>query len=265
MARVRSRSLIGDMTRKKTSPTTLVVDVAGTEDRVLGYVRVSTDDQAANGISLAEQRRRIEAYCQAHGLALVGFVEDKGESAKSLKRAGFQKALKKLKRGDAGGLVAVKLDRISRSIRDVIDLVERSKREGWYLHSLSEKLDTSTATGRFFVHMLAALAQLEREQIGERTKAAMAELKRQGKRVSGRPPFGYRFDGDRVVPVPREQRILTRIRRLAADGMGSWRIWKALNVRGGRNPRTGRPWSRGCLAAVLRTQAQSLVPRDSVF
>ena len=116
----------------------------------------------------------------------------------------LQRALQALRSGEVVGLVAVKLDRLSRTTRDVLDLVARAEKESWALHSIEERLDTSSAQGRFVVTLLGALSQLEREQAAERTKSAMAELRRQGRRISGKPPFGYRFEGGRVVEVTEE-------------------------------------------------------------
>jgi len=224
--------------------------------RVLGYVRVSTEDQSANGVSLDAQRHRLTAYAAAHGLELVGIEADEGISAKKTSnRPALQRALARLKRKEADGLVAVKLDRLSRSTRDVLDLVSISEREGWALHSIEERLDTSSPHGRFVVTVLAALAQMEREQIASRTKAAMGELRRQGRKTSSKAPFGYRFDGDRVVEVPAEQRILARIAALQADGLGCCRITNALNE-SGPNPRVKRPWNVGTVRAILRTVAR---------
>ena len=127
--------------------------------RLIGYVRVSTDGQADNGVSLEEQRHRIARYAEMHGHVLVGFEVDAGVSGKTLARPGFQRALRRLRQGEADGLVAVKLDRLTRSIKDAIHLVGRADREGWSLHSLSESLDTSNAVGRFTVHLLGALAE----------------------------------------------------------------------------------------------------------
>ena len=101
--------------------------------------------------------------------------------------------------------------------------------------------------------ILAAMAQLEREQIVERTKWAMAELRRQGKRISGRPPFGYRFEDGRVVEVAQEQTILQRIRELQHEGRGCYAIATRLNREGVHNPRTGREWFFGTMRSVMRT------------
>ena len=218
---------------------------------LLGYLRVSTPGQAEHGISLAEQRHRIEQYAAAHGAVLVGFEADRGVSGRTVRRGGLQRALRRLAGGDAAGLVVTKLDRLSRSTRDVLDLVDRCQREGWELHSIGEHLDTSTAAGRFVVAVLASLAQMEREQVAERTKAALSELRRQGRRVSGRPPLGYRFEAGMVVAVAEEQAILRRLQELQAQGLGAKASATRMNGDGLLNPRTGRPWRPGTLRAIL--------------
>jgi site-specific DNA recombinase len=228
---------------------------------VIGYARVSTFDQATEGVSLEAQRRLIEAHCEAHGLTLLRVEEDRGISAKKTAgRPGLARAREALRRGDANALVATKLDRVTRSIRDAIALIEQAEREGWRLVSLGEALDTATPMGRFFVHMLGALAELERAQIGERTKAALAELKRQGRRVSGKPPLGYRFEAGRLVAVPGEQAVARRIVALAEMGWGAKRMAAALNGEGIVNPRTGKAWFHGTLRDValgLATRARA--------
>jgi len=221
--------------------------------RVLGYARVSTTEQVVEGISLDAQRHRIRAYCDAHGLALVGIEADEGLSAKrTSNRPALQRALEALKKKEAAGLVAVKLDRLSRTTRDVLDLVARSDREAWELHSIDERLDTGTAQGRFVVTILGGLAQLEREQTAERTRQAMAELRRQRRRISGKPPFGYRFEGDAVVAEPAEQPVLERMLALRDAGHGEWKIARVLNDEGLGNPRTGNDWFYGTVRAILR-------------
>ena len=117
---------------------------------------------------------------------------------------------------------------------------------------------TSSPGGRFVVTVLGALAQLEREQAAERTKTAMAELRRQGRRISGKPPFGYRFDGDRVVEEPGEQEILRRIRELRDAGKGCYAIASALTREGVVNPRTERPWYFGTVRAILQSAERRL-------
>ena len=227
------------------------------EAGVIGYIRVSTTEQADKGVSLDAQRHRLEAYCTAHGLALLRVEEDAGVSAKrTSNRPALQRALRALARGEASGLVAVKLDRLSRTTRDVLDLVSRAEKEDWALHSIDERLDTSSPQGRFVVTVLGALAQLEREQAADRTRVALAELRRQGRRCSGRPPFGFRFEGGRVVEVAEEQKVLARMKGVADDGAGCYRVATVLNEEGMPNPRTGRPWFFGTVRAILDSAAR---------
>ncbi len=209
---------------------------------IIAYCRVSTNEQAEAGISLKAQRRRLRAYAEAHGLHMLRVEEDAGISAKKTSnRPALQRALQALRRGEADGLAIVKLDRLSRTTRDILDLVSRAEKEGWALHSIEEKLDTSSPHGRFVVTVLGALAQLEREQIAERTKTAMGELRRQGRRISGKPPFGFRFEGDRVVEEPGEQALLRRMHDLRTAGAACYRVASTLNREGIPNPRTRRP------------------------
>jgi len=225
-------------------------------NRVVAYLRVSSEDQSANGVSLDAQRHRIRAYCEAHALNLVQIETDQGISAKATtNRPGLQRTLELLHAGKASGVVVIKLDRLTRSLRDVIDLIARAEREGWQLHSIGENLDTSTPHGKFVVHLFGALAQLEREQVGERTRIAMGELRRQGRKTSSKAPFGYRHEKRRLVPVPSEQKILARLLALRAEGLGCVKLTRALNAEG-PNPRVRRPWNVGVVRAILRTVAR---------
>jgi DNA invertase Pin-like site-specific DNA recombinase len=219
---------------------------------------VSTDDQAEHGVSMDEQCSRIKAYATAHGLQVVRIASDKGISGKTIKgRPGLLGALEDLSDAEAGGLVVCKLDRLSRTTTDILGLVEQANRDGWQLHSIDEHLDTASSHGRFVVGILSLLAQMEREQTAERTRHALAELRRRGKRVSGRAPFGHRFEGDEVVEDPDEQKILTRILELRAEGFGARRIAKALNDAWVKNPRTRRWWTHSTMGDLLRTATRS--------
>ena len=139
---------------------------------VLGYVRVSTEEQAEQGISPEAQEAQLRAYCEAHRLTLAGLVFENGISGRTIRiRPGLVQALQALRGGDVDGIVVTKLDRLSRSARDVLDLVARAEREGWQVYSIGEHLDTSSPSGRLVLTILAGLAQMEREQTAERTKA----------------------------------------------------------------------------------------------
>jgi len=152
----------------------------------LGYIRVSTAEQAAEGASMEAQRGAITAKAAAKGWDLE-IISEPALSAKDLdNRPGLTAALARLDGGEADYLVATALDRISRSVHDVADLMARTERNGWALVSLREDIDTSNAIARLFVHMIAAISEFERSIIGERTKAGMAQKKLEGA-VFGKP------------------------------------------------------------------------------
>ena len=155
--------------------------------QVVGYVRVSTDEQSSSGAGLEAQRQAIIAECQRRGWTLVTVVEDAGWSAKDLKRPGIQEALRILKDGDATGLVAAKLDRLSRSMLDFTGLMAMAQRQGWALVALDCAVDTTTPAGEAMANVLATFAQFERRLISQRTKDALRVKKAQGVRI-GRPP-----------------------------------------------------------------------------
>ena len=125
---------------------------------VAGYIRVSTEEQAKEGVSLAAQKRKIKAYCDLNDLHLLTIIQDAVSGKTLSKRQGLQEVLGLLEQGQISGLVVLKLDRLSRSTRDILDLTDRIEKNGWELHSIMEKLDTSSAQGRFTLTLLASLA-----------------------------------------------------------------------------------------------------------
>jgi DNA invertase Pin-like site-specific DNA recombinase len=153
--------------------------------RVLGYLRVSTAEQASNGSGLDAQRAAIEAEAERRGWN-VRWIEDAGLSARDLRRAGIQEALRLLHNGEADALVVAKLDRLSRSLLDFAGLMERSRREGWKLVALDLGVDTSTPSGEMMANVLASFAQFERRLIGQRTAEALRAKQAAGVRL-GRP------------------------------------------------------------------------------
>ena len=153
--------------------------------KVIGYVRVSTEEQATDGVSMAAQEAKVRGFAALHDLDLVDVVIGAGESAKTLKRPGLQRALAMLKSGEADGLIVAKLDRLSRSVGDWQDLIERyfGERAGKTLMSVADSVDTRTAAGRMVLNIMMTVAQWEREAIGERTRDALKFKARRGERV----------------------------------------------------------------------------------
>ena len=234
--------------------------------RLVGYARVSTEDQATTGVSLAAQEVRLKAHAKAHGYRLLRIETDEGVSGKvpPSRRPGLRRALDAVKDKKADGIAFLKLDRLSRSVRDILSLADDAQRRGSHIVSVHEHIDTSSAAGRFTLGVLALLAQMEREQVGERTVMGMAQVAREGRARSRFLPFGYRIKGadkrtvvkagDRrqLVEHPAEMRLLRRMQKLRAEGLGARRIARELNAKG-TNPRTGRPWNPSTVAALLRT------------
>jgi len=207
--------------------------------RLVLYCRVSTEEQATEGVSLAAQRARGEAYAKLYGHELVAVEEDAGISAKSLRRPGLRRALKALRAGGADGVLVAKLDRLTRSVGDLAQLVERYFTEGrGALLSVGEAIDTATAAGRMVLNMLGVLAQWEREAIGERTREALRHKRARGARL-GAVPLGWRRQGDVFVEDEAEQRVLARARELAAAGVNLSAIGRTLTAEGLRTKRGG--------------------------
>jgi DNA invertase Pin-like site-specific DNA recombinase len=163
------------------------VECVESPDRVIGYARVSTVEQGANGAGLEAQRQAIQAECARRGWTLVRIDEDV-QSGKSLRRrVGLERALDGLDSHEADALVVAKLDRLSRSLADFALLVERSRKKDWEIVVLDLNVDTTTPTGEAMASMLAVFSQWERRMIGLRTKEALAVRRQQGVRL-GRPP-----------------------------------------------------------------------------
>lgn len=218
--------------------------------KVIGYIRVSTDLQAEAGVSLEAQEERLRAYAVATGLELVEVVVD-AVSAKTLERPGLRRVFELLERqcGDlrAEGVLVAKLDRLTRSVRDLAELLERyfsdTARTPRALLSIGDSIDTRSAAGRLTLNVLASVAQWEREAIAERTRDALAHKAERGELV-GAVPYGKRLasDGVRLEPCPEEFEVLEEARRLRAGG-ASLRAIGAELLRLGHAPRRGGVWA----------------------
>lgn len=188
--------------------------------RAIAYLRVSTDKQADHGSSLEAQRAKVEAYAVLYELELIEIITDAGESAKTLARPGLVRALDALRDGRAEALLVTKLDRLTRSVRDLGELVDRYFGRGEVaLLSVGEQIDTRSAAGRLVLNVLASVGQWEREAVGERTAAVMRHKRERGEYVGGAAPFGFKVAHDgTLVAVEDEQRAVALARQLRGDG-----------------------------------------------
>ena len=234
---------------RRTARTAL--SIAPARRRIVGYVRVSTDKQADGGHSLEAQRAKLAAYAELHDAELVAVFEDAGLSAATLDRPGLDGALAALDRGEGDAVLVVKLDRLTRSTRDLGALLDRATAGGWALLSVAESLDTATAAGRLVVSVLGAVAQWEREAAGERTAAAMAAMQAAGLYTGGMVPYGYRVSEDgRLVVEPSEVAMLEAARELHRAGLSLRAIGRALAERG-HLPRGGAAWSAAVVSRLI--------------
>ena len=219
--------------------------------KACGYCRVSTSEQAKEGVSLENQRRKIAIYADLNDLDLVEIVADEGKSGKDLNRPGVQRVLEMARRKEVDAVIVYKLDRLFRSTTDALQTAKMLDSRGVALHSINEKLDTQSAMGKFFFTLTASLAEMERNIISERTADAMAAKKAKGERV-GEIPYGYDLadDGVHLVENGREQSLIGKMKRMRGSGNTYKEIAKALNKSGSRT-RCGSLWRLEYVARMI--------------
>lgn len=220
----------------------------------VGYIRVSTAGQAADGVSMDMQIAKIKAYCALEDMELVGIYGDPGISAKSIdKRPGLQAILRMVEKKKIHNVVIYKLDRLARNTVECLEMAEQLDKKGVGLHSITEKLDTKTAVGRFFFTLLASLAEMERRLIGERTKEALGRKKELGERVSRRIPYGYllRSDGKTLAENPDEMRVVERASALWNDGLSLREVSRIL-AEEGMMSRTGKEFAPSAISKMVQ-------------
>lgn len=223
------------------------------KERAYGYIRVSTDEQVHEGLSLELQEDRVIAYAKAQNLELIEVIRDEGLSAKDLNRPGLQRVLELIRGGEAETLLVLRLDRLTRRTRDLLWLVEDVfEKTNTRLLSLSENIDTQSAMGKYFLTNFGALAQMERELISERTKAALAMKKKKGEPV-GKPALGFRMEnGERVVEED-ELALVKKIKSWRKRGTSYGKIAKRLN-REGPMPKRGKEWYASSVRYICKNK-----------
>lgn len=208
--------------------------------QTVGYVRVSTEEQAQSGLGLEGQARALRAYCEAKGLVLDELFVDAGYSGKDLNRPGITELLRRVRDGRVGTVVTVKIDRLSRRVIDTLTIVEMLRRHDSAIVFVQEAIDTGTAAGKAMLTVIAAFAEMERNYISERTRSALAAKKARGERL-GNPAFGT-LDGEEGV-----RRVA---RDLRAQRLSLRAIATALQNRG-ISPRRARVWSPEMVRRLL--------------
>lgn len=214
------------------------------QTRAILYTRVSTSKQVEQGTSLENQEARLRQYADFHGFADAELITDEGLSGKTTDRPGFQLVMDAVKKKAVDAVIVYSLSRFARNTVATLEAVSLMNRNGITFHSLTEQVDTDSAVGRFFLAVLAALAQMEREQIGERTRSVLQHKKRNGERT-GQVPFGKQETADgKLVDHEMEQITIHRVHDMRASGMKYAAIAETLQRQGITNKAGRVKWSK---------------------
>ncbi|WP_035299851.1 recombinase family protein [Brevibacillus thermoruber] len=219
--------------------------------RTAVYVRVSTEEQAKEGFSVAAQRERLLAYIRSQGWTLADIYADEGESAKDTRRPALQRMLADVRQGRVDVVLVYRLDRLTRSVLDLYRLLSQFERHGVRFKSCTEVYDTTTAIGRLFITLVAALAQWERENLAERVKLGMEQMVRERKRPGGPPPYGYEWRDGRLAVHPTEGDAVRGMFRHFLAGWSPRQIAEWANHEGFRG-KHGARWSAGAVTRLLK-------------
>ena len=223
----------------------------------IGYIRVSSVEQAQEGVSLDVQKEKLRGYCKVHRIQLIDIKSDEGISGGTIDRPGLQAALRCLERGQANTLIVTKLDRLTRSVKDLCALVDRFfSHENYHLLSLCGMINTHTAAGRMMMLNLANYAQFERELVRERTQEAMQHLKAKGV-VLGAAPYGWKYIEEldasgrrKLVENAEEQLGIKRVCELYEQDMYVWQLCELLDAE--KVPCRGVTWHRRTVYRILQ-------------
>ncbi|MGE6377825.1 recombinase family protein [Peribacillus muralis] len=219
--------------------------------RVAAYARVSTHEQAQEGFSIHAQRERLQAFCVSQGWEIVEEYIEEGRSAKDLDRPKMKKLLNDIKKGHIDIILVYRLDRLTRSVLDLYQLLQIFERHDVSFKSATEVYDTSTAMGRLFITLVAALAQWERENLAERVVFGMEQMVHEGMKPGGHSPFGYHFDKHfHCTILENEAKTVQRIFEWYANGLGYRAIAGRLNQLKIK-PKIAKHWNPNSIRDIL--------------
>lgn len=210
--------------------------------RVITYIRVSTDGQVASGAGLDAQVAAVSREIEHRGWTLTAEHRDEGLSGATMRRPGLMAALDALDAGQADVLMVSKLDRLSRSIIDGAQIMERARRGGWAVVALDLGVDTTTPSGEMVASVILSMSQYERRLISDRTRAALAAKAAAGVRI-GRP---------RSLPDDVRARI---VRERTADRMSLAEIARRLTAEGVPTAQGGQRWHPSTIRHIVRAAA----------
>lgn len=214
--------------------------------KVALYIRVSTDKQAEDGFSVDGQLNRLGSFAESQDWEVYDTYVDDGYSAKDLERPEIQRLMRDMEEKKFDIVLVYKLDRLTRSVSDLHKLLKTFDLHGVKFKSATEIFETTTAMGRFFITLVGAMAEWERETISERVRFGVEQMVKEGKRPGGIIPYGYTQD---EVIIPEERSIIREARRLYHSGLGYKSIAMRLNSKG--LLRRGREWTSATVSYTL--------------
>jgi len=229
-------------------------------EKAIAYVRVSTEEQSKEGVSLDAQEQRIRAYAAMRGLDLIAIYREEGVSAKIPLRSRPQgaKLVKDLAKKRAKHVITVKLDRLFRNAADALDQSAQWDKAKCALHVIDmggSAIDTASAMGRMFFTMAAAFAEMERNLISERTKTALAHKRASRKVYCALTPLGFDRQGDDLVYNEAEMRVVRDVQRKRQAGLSMQAIADALNDSGAPTKRGGT-WHAVTVQKILAVHSR---------
>ena len=193
------------------------------------YLRVSTEDQAREGFSLPEQKERLEAYCKLNDFEIIDYYEDAGISAKKGNyRPEWERLKEDIKSRKINTMIALKQDRIIRSIYDWENILSFLEENEAYLDFVYDDINTTTSNGRMISRIMMSVSQNEIERTSERTKVGLAGAIKQG-HIPARAPLGYKHIDKKLVPDPLTKDIVIRIYNLYFEGKSYYNIATIFN------------------------------------
>ncbi|KMM59329.1 recombinase [Bacillus glycinifermentans] len=217
------------------------------------YIRVSTEEQAREGFSISAQREKLKAYCVSQDWTDYKFYVDEGKSAKDTNRPYLKLMLDHIQQGLIDVVLVYRLDRLTRSVKDLYKLLDLFDKNNCIFRSATEVYDTGSATGRLFITLVAAMAQWERENLGERVSMGQVEKARQGE-FSAPAPFGFIKQGETLIKDEKQGPILLDIIEKVKKGWSIRQVAKFLDE-SEHMPIRGYKWHIGTILSILHNPA----------
>ena len=223
--------------------------------KAIGYVRVSTQGQAEDGVSLDAQEAKVRSWADLNGAEVVIFRDEGISGKRSDNRPGLVAALDLVGKGDA--LIVYSLSRLSRSTKDTLTIADLLAKKEADLVSLSEKIDTTTAAGKMVFRMLAVLSEFERDQISDRTRFALAHKRSLNEKTGGDVPFGYRVRAGKLYRHADEQKAVRLVLDLAGKGESLRGICRKLEGAGVARKNGSRTWHPQSVLRIIERERKA--------